>query len=515
VLFRALAAAAMLVAATLPGVPVAAAGAAFTDSFDIAVDNDPGYGLNDSLATRQNIGGITYTRVSGLWNNGTAPRSWYSQVDHPQYPGRLAYFLGTSAVRLDAPAIADAVGATTVSATLTPVVGSTTSSDWSSLILSHSATSWGYVTNADVDLGVLVRANGGVQVFQAGKLVRDLPGFAAGGTGSYGVGLAVTGAALTLVVGTASATITLPAAVPQRAWLNLGRYAATSTTTVSSVDDLAVGAMDATALRPPAGSHLHYVGYYAARMTVAGGNHLPEVAGRSNLNFVTISDPDKYRPEVLADCAPASCIVYTGNEFFKCATSSCSLYPNAAQRWATLASQVRPYLDRIAAFSVLDEPSWRGANPTDVTTSAQDIKQSYPNTPILLNEAGPAVTSAFHVPDQVDWVSFDWYCQPMSTINSVTSTLERQVPDRAGRELFLFAEVTPICAGQNDQTLAAGLSQYRQIGEAHPRVAGIILFGPWTGVGPNQPPAGMPTPSQYPLSTDAQERLAARILGAH
>jgi hypothetical protein len=500
---------AALVATVLPGGP-AAGGTGFGDSFDAAVDADPGYGLNDSLVARQGSGGVTYTRVSGLWNTGTPPRPWYSQVNHPSHPGTLSFWQGSSAVRVDAP-VAAAGGTTSVAATLTPVVGSTASGAWSSIVLSHTASSWGYVSNSDVDLAVLVRADGGVQVFQAGTLVDDLPGYASGGT--YRVGLSVTGRSLELTVDGTTTLVTLPAEVPDRTWLFLGRYAS-NTTDVSTVDDLAAGSVDSSALRRPAGSHLRYVGYFAARQTVAGGDHLAEVAGRSNLNVVTISDPDRYRPEVLAGCAPASCVVYTGNEFFQCTTTSCPLYPNAAQRWATLADQVRPYLDRIAAFAVLDEPFWRHASYTDVTTSATLIKDTYPDTPVMLNEAGPAVTNAFHVPDQVDWVSFDWYCQPATRIDATLSTLERQVPDRAGRNLFLFAEVTPICTGQTDQSLAAGLDQYRRTAEAHPRVAGIVLFGPWTGVGTTSPPPGQPTPSQYPMSTDAQERLAARILGA-
>ncbi|BCJ26284.1 hypothetical protein [Actinocatenispora sera] len=481
----------------------------FHDSFDGAHDADPGYGLNDGLAGRQGTGGVTYTRVSGLWNTGTAPRPWYSQVNHPEHADTLSFFQGTSAVRMDAPVVATD-DATSVAATLTPVVGSTTSGAWSSIVLSHDARSWGYVSNADVDLSVLVRSDGSVQVHQAGTLVRNLPDFASGGT--YRVRLSVTGQTLHLSVDDATTTVPLPAAVPDRTWLFLGRYGSNETD-VSTVDDLAAGAVDSTALRRPAGSHLRYTGYFAARQTRDGGNHLDEVAGRSNLDFVTISDADKYRPEELQRCAPKSCVVYTGNEFFQCSSTACPLYPNAADRWATLAEQVRPYLDRIAAFSVLDEPYWRHASYDDVATSANLVKKTYPDIPVLLNEAGPAVTDTFRVPDQVDWVAFDWYCQSPTRIDATLDTLERQVPDRAGRELFLFAEATPICAGQTDQSVAAGLDQYRRIAEAHPRVAGLLLFGPWTGVGPDSPGPGKPTPSQYPLSTDAQERLAARILG--
>ena len=65
------------------------------------------------------------------------------------------------------------------------------------------------------------------------------------------------------------------------------------------------------------GSSLRYFGYFAARITAAGGNHLAEVGNRSNLNWVQISDPDRYAPEVLDGCAPQGCIISTGHEFFR------------------------------------------------------------------------------------------------------------------------------------------------------------------------------------------------------
>jgi hypothetical protein len=49
-------------------------GAGFTDTFATAVDDAPGYGLNDSLAARQpGGGGVTYTRESGVWYQAPAP----------------------------------------------------------------------------------------------------------------------------------------------------------------------------------------------------------------------------------------------------------------------------------------------------------------------------------------------------------------------------------------------------------------------------------------------------------
>lgn len=64
---------------------------------------------------------------------------------------------------------------------------------------------------------------------------------------------------------------------------------------------------------------------------------------------------------VLAGCAPSSCVVNTGNEFFSCDSSggNCHLYSDYEDRWARLAAAVRPYLGKIAAFYILDEPQWR------------------------------------------------------------------------------------------------------------------------------------------------------------
>ncbi|WP_134045964.1 hypothetical protein [Amycolatopsis arida] len=312
-----------------------------------------------------------------------------------------------------------------------------------------------------------------------------------------------------ITVNGARVELTLDQVVPDRARLYLGRYAS-DPGRISTADDLRVGRLDSAALRRPAGSALRYVGYYAARLHPAGGDHLPEVTGRSNLNWVNISDYDRYRPETLADCAPRSCVVYAGHEFFDCASGACRLHAEAERRWGVLAAQVRPYLDRVGAFYLLDEPFHRGATFADVRRSARLIEGTYPDVPVMM-EAGPKVDANLRVPDEVDWVGFDWYCRPMAEIERLAATLERQAP---GRPVFLLPEAAPRCPGQTDAVVAQRLREYPRIAEARPRVAGLMLFGPWTGVGPGDPPAGRPTPSKHPRSGDAVERIAARILGA-
>jgi hypothetical protein len=72
---------------------------------------------------------------------------------------------------MDDAVVAGAGGTVGVQAVVDPVIGDTSSSDWSSLILDTNSSDSGYVTNLDVAVGVLVRSDGGIQVFQGSTLL--------------------------------------------------------------------------------------------------------------------------------------------------------------------------------------------------------------------------------------------------------------------------------------------------------------------------------------------------------
>jgi hypothetical protein len=491
--------------------------AGFSDSFGTAVDDAPGYGLNDSLAARQSgAAGVTYTRVSGLWYAAPAPQPWYSQVNHVNHPGVLSFWLGTSAVRMDAPVVANAAGVVAASATVDPVTGDTASPDWSSLVLGTSPGASGYVAGPDVALGVLVRSNGGIQVFQGGTALATKAAFAPPNPdGTFDVTADYTpgGKSATVTVNDVALTVTVPAALPATSSLFMGAYLSNSKE-VSTLGDLSVSGVDMAALTLPASSGLRYYGYYAARLT--GDSHLAEVAGRSNLNWVNISDVDGYAASVLAGCAAGSCVVNTGNEFFSCDSSGnkCVLYPDYQARWQKLASAVQPYLDKIAAFYILDEPQWHGATPAAIQTSAQLIKSTFPGKKVMMIEAGPEVTSSLVIPSAVDWVGFDWYCQPFSVILQKLTTLESRT---ASSGLFLVPEDAPLsqCAGASghatDADIAALQRQYFGLAEQNPRVIGLMNFGFWTSPAWASGGSGA---AGLPLTVDANERVSARILAA-
>jgi hypothetical protein len=499
------------------GSTAALAGAGFADTFGTAVDNDPEYGLNDSLAKRQSgVVGVTYTREPGLWYQAPTPQPWYSQVNHVNHPGTLSFWLGTSAVRMDAPVIANSNGTVGVQATVDPVTGDTTSQDWSSLVLSNSSAS-GYVANSDVAIGVLVRSNGGIQVFQHGTLLTSRAGFAQPDSdGTFNVIVSYTpGQRSALIdVNGSTATVATPAALPASSTLFMGAYLSKSSE-VSTLNDLSASAVSLAGLTLPSSSKLRYYGYYAARLT--GDRHLAEIAGRSNLNWVNISDVDGYVPGVLNGCASDSCVVNTGNEFFSCdsAGNMCKLYPNYAARWNKLANAVRPYLDKIAAFYILDEPQWRGATPAAIEASAELIKSAFPGKKIMMIEAGPKITSSLAIPSGVDWAGFDWYCQPFSTVQQKLSILE-SLTASSDQGLFLVPEDAPLsaCAGvtghQTDADIAALQWDYLGLAEQNPRVIGLMNFGFWTAPAWTSGHGA----SSLPLTVTANERVAARILPA-
>ena len=471
-------------------------------------DNFAGAGLNDNLAPREAGDGagptglVTYTRTSGLWYSAPPAPATYSGVAN----GALTFNTGTSAVRLDAPSTRSASGTVTVAATVTPTVGSTTDGDWSSIVLTNSGTSSGYVSTADVTAAVLVTANGGVQLWAAGNEI---------GSGQVTPAASDT---VSLVLGASNVTATvngtpisaaLASSAPTRNWLYLGRYS-DDTSTHSTVRGLTVSSIDNSALRQPAGSKLAHFGYYPARISAAAGDHVPDVAGHSNLDWIQISDPSGVDTDTLSKCAPHSCVVYAANEFFQSCDGNdgCALYPNAHDRWEILSTAIKPYAANIAAFYLLDEAYYRGASYADVSTSAQQVKADYPDVPVILSFAAPTLAGTFQVPADVDWVAFDQYCTGMTTVSDSLHALENGAP---GRDVLLFVQSAPLSAcpasANTDAAIAAAQQNYLRLAQSDPRVIGLFEFGLWApGVYPSEQ-----TPADVPATTDAQERIAAQL----
>jgi hypothetical protein len=130
-------------------------------------------------------------------------------------------------------------------------------------------------------------------------------------------------------------------------------------------------------------------------------------------------------------------------------------------------------------------------------------------------EAGPEITPSLVIPSAVDWVGFDWYCQPFTTIQQKLSTLE-SLTAGSGQGLFLVPEDAPLpaCAGVGGHTTDADIAaiqwQYYDVAIANPRVIGLMNFGFWTSPAWTSGSGA----ASLPLTVDANERVAARILAA-
>jgi hypothetical protein len=356
---------------------------------------------------------------------------------------------------------------------------------------------------------LLVTAAGKVQIFQYGKLVLNQQLTSVPSDGVYQVNWQVTKSGMSATINGQRLTASLARALPTDTWLFMGRYSDNSDL-VTTFDNLAVSKLDPALMQggpQNTNGNLRYFGYFGARIESVPQNHLPDVNGFSNLNWVSISDTDGLQPEELAKCQPASCVLNTRWQFFvDCPGSQCRLRPDAQHQWDALATAIRPYLDRIKAFALMDEAYYQGASYADVSASADMIKKTFPTTKVFLNFAAPSVTASVPIPKSVDWVGFDQYCVPMSTVETTLKTLEQATAQRPDIQLFVYTESARNLCGttKSDAAIAALQWQYYELALRHPRVAGLLPFGLWTS-----------EPSLSPLgkTIDAQQRIAARIIG--
>ena len=211
---------------------------------------------------------------------------------------------------------------------------------------------------------------------------------------------------------------------------------------------LAIVAVGLPAAADAAG--LRYFGYFAARITASGGDHL-----RGSSAAATASTR---RPV--------------------------SFYPDYAARWGRLADAVRSRIGKVGAFYLMDEPQYRGATPAELERAARTIKATFPGVPVMMVEAGPQVSGSLQIPPSVDWVGFDWYCRPFADVERTLATLHGRL--HPGQSMFLVPEAAPLeaCGGAvghaTDAEIARLQYDYFELAQSDPRVIGLLAFGFWT-----------------------------------
>ena len=400
------------------------------------------------------------------------------------------------------PVTADLSGTYTVHAVLTPVVGSTSSTDWSSLIVGNSSGGTGWVEGVDVALGVRVRADGAVQVFQGGTAL--LPTEATvPATGTYAVQIAA--AHPTASGAPSQATVTVngtrvfagptPAPLPRDGYVYLGSKPST-TGQAATVTDLRVSMLGG----------LDYYGYFDVMDPNSpnnGADHLSELAPWTNMNnFVN----DDAATGFLDSCLPAACVVDVSQAFIL----NGQPVADPAGALAAVAAKIGSNLDKVAAIYMLDEPYYHGLNAGQVQAEVGQIQAAFPGKMIAYT------TDAGHLgnqpPSGVDLVGFDNYCQGRGTVEQQLTTLENALPAQSDQHMVLFPESTNFsgqdgpngCSTVSDATIAGNNADYRAIATQDPRVVSLENFR-WINA---------QQATDMPLTTQEQQTLGKAVINA-
>ena len=381
-------------------------------------------------------------------------------------PNTLSFHASPSALRLDKPIARDASGAFRLSFVTEPVVSDARdNAGWVSVMLSGASSSGGYVSNADIDFGFLIRSYGGLALYDNGQQMTVTPG-SVPPADRYVVSLAVRdGQVLGTVNGVSfSARLSGPGTLPSSAYLYLGAYL--SEGQVSRFDDVAVS---------PVVTHLKQYGYYWAQ-SASYGPHLDEVTAYTNLNFVQ-------RPEDLAVCAArgVKCLLEARWQFF----NGPALRPDYMQAWNQLVTAISPYLGSVGGLYVIDEPYWVGVSVQDLETCVNTIKDTFPSIPVMVVHATPSLSSTLYTPARADWVGFDHY-GPLPEVVGYLNTLRASLSP--SQKLWLVPQSFLTHAYASDAALARANWEYYDLARSDPRISGLLNFGLWT----HQQPATIP-----------------------
>lgn len=298
-----------------------------------------------------------------------------------------------------------------------------------------------------------------------------------------------------VTVNGASEVVRLNFALPLRAFIFLGTYLPT-TQDVTVFDDL-----HASRLSPD--TEIAYYGYWGAAGAIFG-NHLEEVSGFTNMNMVFVD------PEVLDSCAPHSCIIYAGWQFFpNCPVGGpCPLAPDATSRFASLMIDIGSRIDKVAGIYIKDEPNGYGITAADLDSAVAISKSNAVSAalPTMIVFYPTNLSAQTHVPSNADWIGVDHYCASTEQLEAKIGILEGLMVGK--QRQFLLPESDLVqCPGDTDATLASRQQMYVDVARRHPSVIGILNFRNWA----DQSTIANPL-SSLPLTVGRQQQIGASIL---
>ncbi|WP_112273062.1 hypothetical protein [Lentzea terrae] len=129
--------------------------------------------------------------------------------------------------------------------------------------------------------------------------------------------------------------------------------------------------------------------------------------------------------------------------------------------------------------------------------TARQIKKLFPGKKVVFVVAGPAIDDAFQPPAEADAVAFHDHCAGYVELEERMTKLEQRAP---GKELFLMPEGSPQapCADRTDADLESTQYMHLALAQQYPSFVGFLVT---------------PVPATFARTADAQERVAALVLG--
>ncbi|MBI2056070.1 MAG: hypothetical protein HYT37_01710 [Candidatus Sungbacteria bacterium] len=154
-------------------------------------------------------------------------------------------------------------------------------------------------------------------------------------------------------------------------------------------------------------------------------------------------------------------------------------------------NNLHAHLDQIAAFYLPDEAFWGGYQCWEVKTMADAIRKEFPGIPIILIDAGPVFEegggepspACDPLPENIDWVGFDWYGEldPNNTSSAqykFFKGMQARVSRSPGaKKMFLVPDGTygEGRSWSKDQ-LGTVLLNYEKLAKTDSRVIGLLTY---------------------------------------
>jgi len=232
--------------------------------------------------------------------------------------------------------------------------------------------------------------------------------------------------------------------------------------------------------------------------TAATTNYLSEVAAFSSTAQLCVFAPDDVIHSRLAEMSrhKVAAIVSIQPVLYDAAADSSTgsgrklrLRSDYIARWKRFVALNALESDAaaIAAFYLADEPSWNGMSPADLRIGADLVKADFPQVPVALVEAAPAL-SALQIPLSVDWVGFDHYAiaKPDSDAAYLSElALLKSRRTRPSQKILLVMETQWLpaygAAGFSEADMKSVASSYARLAEKERADVVGMLGYPWPG----------------------------------